>query len=163
MPLVRMGLRPNLVRYQMANQGVTPRSLFTHAVAFSSAAEAVHAAKIPDPLPKFFLWGRATELVLKSFLLAEGQSVAKLKSKEFGHDLNALLRDAEARGIPKLIGLNSTYCTIVRILNLDYLSKRFEYRETGATYQLPDITLTRQLVNRLLKGVDFHLKNHYGI
>lgn len=147
----------------MASQGTTPRGLHTHAVAFSAAAEAVHASKISDPLPKFFLWGRVIELALKSFLLAEGQSVAKLKSRAFGHNLNALLRDAEARGISSFIGLNSTYCAIVQILNHDYLSKRFEYRETGVTYHLPDITLTHQLVKRLLKGVDFHLGNHHGI
>jgi len=62
-----------------------------------------------------------------------------------------------------VIGLNSTYRAIVQVLNHDYLSKRFEYRESGATYYLPDITLTCQLVKRLLKGVDFHLKNHHGI
>lgn len=146
----------------MANQRITPRGLHTHAVAFSDAAEAVHAKKLSDPLPKYFLWGRTIELALKSFLLAEGRSVAKLK-KDFGHDLNALLRDAEARGISDLIGPDSVYRGMVRVLNLDYVSKRFEYRETGAIYHLPDITLTRRLVKRLLRGVDFHLRRRYGI
>lgn len=147
----------------MASQGTTPRGLHTHAVAFAAAADAVHSAKLADPLPTYFLWGRTIELALKSFLLAEGQAVSKLKSKSFGHDLNALLRDAKARGISLLIGPNATQSGIVGLLNLDYMSKRFEYRETGATYHLPDKTLTRQFVKRLLRGVDFHLRKRHGI
>lgn len=147
----------------MALQGTTPHGLLTHAVAFSAAAEAVHSSKLDDPLPKYFLWGRTIELALKSFLLAEGQTVTELRSKAFGHDLNTLLRDAKARGVSNLIGLNAIHSGIVQVLNLDYMSKRFEYRETGATYHLPDVTLTRQLVKRLLRGVEFHLKNHHSI
>ncbi len=118
----------------MGSQGTTPRGLHSHAIAFSAAAEAVHSSELADPLPKYFLWGRTIELALKSFLLAEGETVAKLKSKAFGHDLNALLRDAKARGMSILIGLNAIHNGIIQILNLDYMSKRFEYRETGATY-----------------------------
>jgi hypothetical protein len=147
----------------MTDQGVTPRGLHKHAEAFSAAAELVHNSGISDPLPAFFLWGRAIELLLKSFLLSEGVSVARLKSKNFGHNLVALMREAEARGISSLIGLNGTYRRIVQLLKFDYASKRLEYRETGAAYLLPDITLTRQLVKRLLKGVEFHLKNDHGI
>ena len=143
----------------MAGQGITPRGLHTHAVAFSAAAEAVHSSKLADPLPMYFLWGRTIELALKSFLLAEGQTVTKLRSKAFGHDLNALLHDAEVRGISGLIGHDAIHRGIVRFLNLDYVSKRFEYRETGASYHGPDVTMTRQLIKRLLRGVDFHLKN----
>ena len=142
---------------QISN-AVTPRGLHTHAVAFGAAAEAVNASRISDPLPKYFLWGRTIELALKSFLLAEGQTATNLKSNAFGHDLNALFREAVARGISKMIGANTTNSAIVRVLNLDYLSKRFEYRHTRASYHLPDVELTRQLVKRLLRGIDFHLK-----
>lgn len=141
----------------MARQGTTPRGLLQHAVAFSAAADAVHLSKLGDPLPKYFLWGRTVELALKSFLLAQGRTVPELKSKAFGHDLNALLRDAKARGVSELIGLNTIHAAIVQLLNLDYMTKRLEYRETRAQYHLPDVTLTRQLVKRLLRGVEFHL------
>lgn len=147
----------------MVKNSTTPRGLHTHAVAFSAAAEVVHMKKLSDPLPKYFLWGRTIELVLKSFLLSEGTSIKELKSRTFGHDLTALLRAAKTEGIGPLVGLNATHTGIVRVLNFDYLSKRFEYRETGATYHLPNVILTRQLVKRLIKGVDFHLQNKYGI
>lgn len=147
----------------MANRGPTPRGLHTHAVAFSAAAEAVHSSKLADPLPKYFLWGRTIELALKSFLLADGLTASELRSKALGHDLNALLRRAENCGISKLIGRDAVHTGIVRVLNLDYMSNRFEYRVTGATYLLPDITLTRQFVRRLLRGIDFHLRNQHGI
>lgn len=101
--------------------------------------------------------------MLKSFLLAEGVSAARLKSKAFGHDLVALMRAAEARGIASLIELNHTYRGVVQLLNFDFTSKRFEYYITDATYLLPNITPTRQLVKRLLKEVDSHLKSRHGI
>lgn len=138
---------------------MTPYGLLTHAAAFSAAAEAVHSSKLEDPLPKYFLWGRTIELALKSFLLAEGRTVTELRSKAFGHDLNSLLLDARARGISKLLGLNAIHIGIVQLLNFDYMSKRFEYREAGAKYHRPDITMTRQLIKRLLRGVEFHLKS----
>lgn len=147
----------------MARNTPTPRALHTHAGAFSAAAEAVRASKLRDPLPEYFLWGRTIELVLKSFLLAEGLTIAKLKSKAFGHNLNFLLCEARRRGISDLIGQDAIHAAIVHLLNHDYMSKRFEYREAGATYHLPDVQMTRQLVKRLLRGVDFHLRTRRGI
>jgi hypothetical protein len=37
------------------------------------------------------------------------------------------------------------------------MSKRFEYRESKGRYTLPDPQITRQLVQRLLRGIAFHL------
>src|SRR5688572_12148836 len=59
----------------MGSQGTTPRGLHSHAIAFSAAADAVHSSELADPLPKYFLWGRTIELALKSFLLAEGETI----------------------------------------------------------------------------------------
>jgi hypothetical protein len=142
----------------MTRQGTTPHGLLKHAIAFSAAADAVHSSRLDDPLPKFFLWGRTIELALKSFLFTQGRTASELRSKQFGHDLNALLRDAKARRVSDLIGLNAVQIAIVRVLNLDYLSERLEYRKTRALCYLPDVTLIRQLVRRLLRGVEFHLK-----
>jgi HEPN domain-containing protein len=141
----------------MANEGVTSRGFHKHAEVFSDAAEVVDRSEIDDPLPIYFLWGRAIELVLKSYLMAEGVSVIDLK-KNFGHNLESLFCEAQKRGISDLIGRDQKYVAIVRLLNHDYNSKRFEYRETGGTYYLTDKNLTRQLIKRLLKGVEYHLR-----
>jgi|SRR3990172_363706 len=141
----------------------TARSLYTHAAVFDDAARAVRDAVKVDPLPKYFLWGRTIELFLKSYLLAEGVSATELKSGKFGHDLLKLYNEACHRGIGSLIGTSGVDVAIVRVLNLDYLSKRFEYRISGHGYTLPDPALTQHLVKRLRRGVQFHLQQKYGI
>jgi len=133
-----------------------------HAALFDDAARAVRDVVKIDPLPKYFLWGRTIELFLKSYLLAEGVSVKELK-KNFGHDLLKLYSEARKRGIGGLIGTNHEHVAIVRIMNLDYLSKRFEYRISGHGYTLPDPALTQNLIKRLRKGVQYHLQQKYGI
>lgn len=144
------------------SKSATARSLYTHAAVFDDAARAVRDAVRIDPLPKYFLWGRTIELFLKSFLLAEGVSVGELKSK-FGHNLLELYNEARKRGIASLIGSDQEHDAIVRILNLDYLSKRFEYRISGHGYTLPDSAMTQRLIKRLRKGVQYHLQQKYGI
>lgn len=62
---------------QMAMGCATARGFYERAVAFSRAAELVHASDVVDPHPKYFLWGRATELFLKSFLLSENVPLSK--------------------------------------------------------------------------------------
>jgi len=147
----------------MVSLAPTPRGLHIHAVAFSVAAEVVEASIVEDPLPTYFLFGRTIELALKSFLLAEGIPIAKLKSKALGHDLDALFSESERHGISKYIGREAIYYGIVKVLNIDYLSKRFEYRQTGAVYRLPDAVLIRRFINRLLQGIDFYLKTQHRI
>lgn len=139
----------------------TARSLYTHAAVFDDAARAVRDAVKVDPLPKYFLWSRTIELFLKSYLLAEGVSATELKSWKYGHDLLKLYNEARRRGIDILIGTSREDTAIVRILNLDYFSKRFEYRISGHRYTLPDPSLTQRLIKRLRRGVQLHLQQKY--
>jgi hypothetical protein len=74
-----------------------------------------------------------------------------------------LYSEARKRGIGSLIGINQEDGAIVRVMNLDYFSKRFEYRVSGHSYTLPDPALTQRLIKRLRKGVQFHLQQKYGI
>lgn len=141
----------------------TARSLYTHAAVFDDAARAVRDVVRIDPLPKYFLWGRTIELFLKSYLLAEGVSAQELKSRTYGHDLLTLYNKARQLGIGSLIGTSGEDSAIVRVLNLDYLSKRFEYRVSGHGYRLPDAASTQRLIKRLRRGVQFHLQKKYGI
>ncbi len=88
--------------------------------------------------------------------------MSELKSR-FGHNLLELYNEARRRGIGGLAGANQEDGAIVRILNLDYLSKRFEYRISGHGYVLPDPAMTQNLIKRLRKGVQYHLQKKYGI
>ena len=137
---------------------ITPRGFHTHAKEFFAAAEAVHSAPRVQQLPLAFLWGRVIELLLKSYLLSAGVSVDELRSRKYGHNLVALYREARARGIDSLIGAEPLIDGLVHLLNLEYGTKRLEYRESGTMYRLPDSEPTRMIIRRMLKGIDFHLR-----
>ena len=127
---------------------------------FFAAAEAVYASSKPQTLPLAFLWGRTIELLLKSYLLSFGVSVERLRSREFGHNLVALYTEARTRGIDALIGSDSVLAGLMQLLNLEYGSKRFEYRESGTMYSIPDAEIARAVIRRLLKGINFHLREN---
>lgn len=142
---------------------VTARSLYMHGALFHKAAHAVRASVKIDPLPAYFLWGRTIELLLKSYLLAEGVSEAALKSRRFGHDLVALYREARRRSLDNLVYKTYEDPDTIRELNRNYRSKNLEYRLSGHRYKLPDPTPTQLFIERLKKGVQRHLIRKYNI
>jgi hypothetical protein len=144
----------------MKSEPITPRGLHTHGKEFLAAAEVVYGSNKQLVLPLAFLWGRAIELLLKSYLLSVGVSVQRLKSRKFGHDLVALHKEAIRLSINAVIGSEPGSPGLMRILNLDYRTKRLEYRESGTTYDVPDAELVHVVAKRLVKGVDFHLKRN---
>lgn len=140
----------------MPNDAITPRGLHTHGKEFFAAAEAVQSSKVRAVLPLAFLWGRTIELLLKSYLLWCGVSVEVLRSRKFGHNLVALYREAQARGIAGLIGADPEMMGLMLVLNLEYGTKRLEYRESETMYMIPDAELARRVICRLVKGVNRH-------
>jgi hypothetical protein len=84
----------------------------------------------------------------------------QLRSRKFGHNLVALHAEARARGIDSLLGADPIDEGIIKLLNVDYESKRLEYRESEANYSLPDAELTRRIIRKLLRGVNFHLRKN---
>ena len=144
----------------MGNDVITPRGFHTHGKQFFAAAEAVYASSNAPILPLAFLWGRAIELLLKSYLLSVGVPGVRLRARQFGHNLTALHNEARARGIDCLIGFDPTVAGLMQLLNVEYGSKRLEYRESGALYFVPDAEVARRVIRRLLKGVNFHLRKN---
>lgn len=142
------------------SNAITPRGFHTHGKEFFVAAEAVLAVTKPPMLPVAFLWGRTLELLFKSYLLCQNVPIERLRSKEFGHNLVALHREACARELAGLVGTDPKFAALVRALNVDYGSKRLEYRQSGTMYFIPDPELARRFIRRLLKGVDFHLRQN---
>lgn len=78
------------------------------------------------PVP-FFLFGRATELALKAFLLSKGVSVTTLKNT-YGHDLTAVFARAKDEGLQRVVGaLSPQYEPDLAAVNEFYKGKAFEY------------------------------------
>lgn len=139
---------------------ITPRGLHTHGKEFFSAAEAVYSLSKPAPLPLAFLWGRSIELLLKSYLLSVGVTLDQLRSRKYGHNLVALHKKASAQGIDSLIGKDAIIPGFMQLLNIEYGTKRLEYRESGTMYHIPDAKVARQIIQRLIRGVHHHLKKN---
>lgn len=84
-------------------------------------AEEFHATarKAGSPVVRAYLLGHAIELYLKAFLLRAGVASTLLKSKKYGHNLDALLTEAKNREIEKLVRISPL--TIDDLLKLNFL------------------------------------------
>lgn len=87
--------------------------------------------EIIAPIPVLFLVGQAIELALKSFLLANGVELRKLK-REYGHELHRLLRKAKELGLGKIVKLTVDEESVIEVLDKLYSSKQLQYIVTGA-------------------------------
>lgn len=138
----------------MSQPQETAAGLLCHAREFLCAAELLLSNSEQVSLPSYFLLGRSVELSLKAFLLACGMTRRELKSRKYGHDLEALLDEAIMRGIEREVSIKDVERGVLQLLNLDYLEKRLEYRVTGGTYYLPLIDVTEQIARKLSNGLD---------
>jgi hypothetical protein len=127
----------------------TPSGFLIHAKEFFEAAQLILSRRDSVSLPSYFLLGRSIELALKAFLLSRGLEAKELKSRKFGHDLDALLDKALALGIEDELSITELEEGALRLLNYDYLDKRLEYRITNRTYALPFIDITTQIAQKL--------------
>ena len=85
----------------------TPLGLWNRAKEFAKAASIVaDAAGAHVFLPAYYLWGHSIELCLKAFLFACGVPLRKLKIKELGHNLKALVDEAGRHNIKRKVHLN---------------------------------------------------------
>jgi len=133
----------------------TPHGFMKDAVMLATIADSAAASGAADSIRICAFRSQVVELALKGFLLAKGMTAMELR--KIGHDLSVLLHEAESRGLCGLIGSSPISAGIIRLLNVDYVCKRYDYREPGATYLVPDETLIRQVIKRLLRGVTFYL------
>jgi hypothetical protein len=137
--------------------GVNPIGFHTHAREFFAAAEAVHASPKILSLPLAFLWGRTIELLLKSYLMSRGVTIKDLRSRKYGHNLVALYSEACDRGLSDQVGIQPSDGGLIQLVNFDYGSKRFEYRDASEPYHLPEPELARRMIRRMIKGIRHHL------
>ncbi|MCA0393977.1 MAG: hypothetical protein LCH70_07650 [Proteobacteria bacterium] len=114
--------------------GVTsPFGLLRFAEEYRAAAGLVMAAKDPPKhsAPAFMLVGHSIELSLKAFLLARGVPLDALRLKPYGHDLVALLQEAQRRRIDRLVPLHDFHVDAIRLIAPVHGRHEFRYLVTG--------------------------------
>ena len=136
----------------------TPLGLWNRAKEFAKAASIVaDAAGEQVSLPAYYLWGHSIELCLKAFLFACGVPLRKLKIKELGHNLKALVDEAGRHNIKRKVHLNVRELGEIYVLNYEYMAKRFEYHETE-TYHLPSKDRTKRNAEKLVSLLEHIMK-----
>ncbi|MBO1273235.1 hypothetical protein J3L11_16460 [Shewanella sp. 4t3-1-2LB] len=135
------------------HQVETPHGFLKHSQEFLEAADLVLRDKTEVSFPGYFLLGRSLELAFKAFLLKKGLSIKKLRSKEYGHNLGALLKASMENGLAQIVLFEPIEVGTIQLLSHDYMQKRLEYRETGQTYYLPFIDVTHRVAHRLAHGL----------
>jgi hypothetical protein len=83
-------------------------------------------------IPAYFLVGHAIELSLKSFLRKRGVPVEELRSRKYGHDLEALVLEAKRRKLGTVVKLEPAEMKVIGLLNRTYKIKELEYLVVGS-------------------------------
>ena len=111
-------------------QKTTPIGLARYACDYYDAAMAADDAlgdrpgyEIHAPIPAMYLVGQSIELCLKPYLVFKGVSLVDIKSKKYGHDLEACLTKAEDMNLSKLVQLDADDRKVLRVLNRLYSTK----------------------------------------
>jgi hypothetical protein len=137
----------------MENDRTTPFGMWRYGNDFRQAAVAVlshHNDRVF--MPFYFLLGQSIELSLKAFLLGRKVKLSTLKSREYGHNLEKLLKEARRRKLGNEVKLLGVHCGVVKLLNYEYKDKRFQYIETGRIL-LPDAQFTLEAAELLSQGL----------
>ena len=139
---------------------ISPLGYHRYAKQFHSAGQFIFPEKVFSPV-RYYLYCRALELVLKSFLLAKGVTKSRLKRRDLGHNLESILGLAEQYGITDVLEISYQDRAIIAAANKAYLSKVFEYFDVdsalGGYRNLPDLSRMSDLVGRLLDKVQNQL------
>jgi hypothetical protein len=93
---------------------LSPLGTWMHARAFKVAADLAHAAPWSTPGVIGFLYSRAIELALKSYLVLRGQSSEDMRA--YSHNLSLLLTEAYTRSLDFLIELTDEEKDLIRML-----------------------------------------------
>ena len=124
---------------------------------FIDAVELLHGRSANDSLPCYFMMGRSIELALKAFLILRGMKTWTLSSRDYGHDLVALLAQAERRGLYPRLRIGALESKVVEILNREYVCTRLSYRSSGQWHRLPVFERTHHFCETLVGSMETHL------
>ena len=132
----------------------TPLDFWKYAEAYARAGQVVKSdiGNKPYPEPAFYLFGQSIELSLKAFLLGQGIPIETLRSREFGHNIQALLEKADEKCLDRQVHLYKKHRGAIIVLSESYLNKRLQYsrKELEKTYGLPYVDLLEETATRLV-------------
>ena len=114
---------------------LSPHAYSLRAVDFLTAAKALRSLKQEQFTVVAFLYCRASELALKAFLLARGNSTKQVRS--FVHDLQLLLIEAYARGFDQFISLSIDGRSCLLRVNEAYTEHKLAYFEVRNLWDDP--------------------------
>lgn len=100
-------------------------------------------------IPLYFLASHAAELFLKAALLKRGFAEAKLKTFDYRHNLGALLKEIEDRGIP----VTSATAEVIHGLSEQHQTHQLRYTvlvDDGTKTYWPPLTLVFTALDELL-------------
>ena len=117
----------------------------------------LEALRMKISFPAYFLVGHSIELSLKAFLLGRGVTKDQLKSRIFGHKLDALLTEARRRRLGNEVKLPQVETRAIVELNYCYSVKEFEYVEVGYR-RLPSYALVHRVAGRLCHGLQAYVR-----
>ena len=103
-------------------------------------------------VPLIYLLGHSLELNFKAFLISQGAPEKKLKSREFGHDLVACLRECKKQGLCKHLPLTSPQVRQIVKVNRYYQEKHLEYF-TATAKRFGSVESFRNIVSQTSRAV----------
>jgi hypothetical protein len=108
-----------------------PVGLHAYAERFLIAAEALQASEFPFDPVRPYLACHSIELALKAFLSLSGQKMVNMAKFQIGHQLDAILADADRQGLTSRVALTDDQRTAIRGATTYYAGKLFEYPAVG--------------------------------
>jgi len=132
----------------------TPFGMLRYAEEYRRAAELVHPQ---DDLimPAYTLLGLSFELSLKAYLLSRGRSIEELRKHPYGHDLEALWKEARLKRIDRLFALSLLADEVIPTLNIHYKTHEFRYIKTGMK-TVPYWEFAAPLAKSLADNLHYH-------
>ena len=122
-----------VVTPEPARVRLSPPGFHYYASDFLRAGKAVAEGAPPFSPVAYYLFARSIELSIKAYLVVHRVSERRLKSKQLGHNLEALLTEAIARDLLAHVPLSNGEQEEIRRTNRYYSSKVFEYFTFEAT------------------------------
>jgi hypothetical protein len=105
----------------------------------------------------YFLYARSIELSLKAFLSCNDKSERDLKSSAFGHNLTALLQEAERVGLASCFPLNDGHRMVIHWISHPYAGKDLEYTKVAPggsrITEMPDVAWTAAVARSFIDGL----------
>jgi len=139
----------------MVEINVTSDGFLLHAKEFLIAAEILLnntlVVQSDIQFPIYFLLSRSIELSLKSFLLSCRMTPKEVK--KISHNISDLFDNALNRDLQNIVKFDDIEAGVIQVLNIDYYSKRLEYRDSGGMYYIPDIVVTETVARKLVHGL----------